>query len=90
MNTETVTEKEKEVAALALLKSTGLGVLNAAQLVCAVVNRLRLCADGVTPGADETRGLGDIITRCEAIIDAGLHALAMRERTVSFAEAGWA
>ena len=90
MNTETLTEKEKEVAALALLKSTGLGVLNAAQLVCAVVNRLRLCAGSTTPGAVETRGLGDIITRCETIIDEGLHSLAMRERTVSFAEAGWA
>lgn len=87
MNAEITTERtQEEAAAVMLLKSTGIGVLAAAQVVCAVVARLR--RGGYI--AEVSVGGGQVIMQCENIVDAGLQALAMRERTVSFAEAGWA
>ena len=87
MNAEITTERtQEEAAAVMLLKSTGIGVLAAAQVVCAVVARLR--RGGYI--AEASVGGGQVIMQCENIVDAGLQALDMRERTVSFAEAGWA
>ena len=87
MNAEITTERtQEEAAAVTLLKSTGIGVLVAAQVVCAVVARLR--RGGYI--AEASVGGGQVIMQCENIVDAGLQALSMRERTVSFAEAGWA
>ncbi len=80
------------MAAVVLLRSTGVGVLEAAQVGCAVVARLRqkgYLSDYSVARASETPALGRIIIQCETLIDEGMQSLAQRERTVSLAEAGW-
>ena len=81
---------KEEIAAIALLKSTGLGVLGAAQVVCGVVARLRQKGILSSDAGVSRAGLEQFIIQCEAIIDEGVHSMAMRESTVSLSVAGWA
>lgn len=86
MNTgQNTTVTADESAALVLLKSTGLGVLGAAQLVATVVTRLR---ETWRHNTDATQSKATL-TRCMQIIDYGIEAEQAREQTVSFEEAGW-
>lgn len=75
----------EESAALVLLKSTGLGVLEAAQLAATVSARIRTIAkrEEVTPE------LGIALGKCLEIVELGIAAAKTREQTVSFEEAGW-
>lgn len=92
MNTEQRNSiTEEQAAALVLLKSTGLEVLQAAQLVAAVVARVEAAAElpatrGRAPQAKGKR----LVPRCMEIVELGLAAKAARENTVSLEEAGWA
>ena len=89
----TTEQYEKDAAALTLLKSTGMDVLEAAQVACAVVARLRqkgYLSDCVGAYPAETLGGGHVVTLCMEVINAGVETLAAREQTVSLAEAGWA
>ncbi|MBE6420275.1 MAG: hypothetical protein E7031_09110 [Akkermansiaceae bacterium] len=83
--------RDIEIAALTLLKSTGLSVLNAAQLAAAVVARVRQAKAGTeeTPQDAERRETG-LKARCMEAVELGLEAMAAREQTVSLEEAGWA
>ena len=74
----------EESAALVLLKSTGLGVLGAAQLAATVTARIRTMA----AQEDVTPELGVALAKCLEIIELGIAAAKTRERTVSFEEAG--
>lgn len=62
----------EELAALELLRSTGAGLLEAAQVACAAL-----------------RANAGEYERTMKCIEAGVEALALRERTCSLAEAGW-
>lgn len=84
--------RRRELAALELLRSTGIDVLEAAQVACAVVARLR--RKGYLSGcgeacACETQALG-ALEQSSHIIDLGIAALEQRENTCTLAEAGWA
>ena len=82
MNTKqsnSITEEQR--AALVLLKSTGLGVLHAAQLVAAVVARIE---------GSSKRSKRTLVPRCLEIVELGIEAKEAREHTVSLEEAGWA
>ena len=74
----------EESAALVLLRSTGLGVLGAAQLAATVSARIR------TIEAEEksTPKLGVALAKCLEVVELGIAAVEARARTVSFEEAG--
>lgn len=80
-----------EITAITLLRSTGLSILNAAQLAAAVVARVRMAKADTeeTPQDTERRETG-LMARCMEAVELGLEAMAAREQTVSLAEAGWA
>ena len=87
-----VPQRQKEQAALELLRSTGIDILEAAQVACTVVSRLRrkgglaTCADAhatVTPALET-------LEQCRHILELGIEAQEQRERTCTLAEAGWA
>lgn len=81
--------KEEEIAAITLLKNSGVNLLTAAQIAHAVIVRLR--RNSLITNDDKTFEKRDnLITHCEYIIEAGIQTLALRERTVSLEEAGWA
>ncbi len=77
--------RRREQAALELLRSTGVDILEAAQVACAVVARLR--RKGYLSGEGEALG---VLEQCSHILDLGIEAQDQRERTCTLAEAGWA
>ncbi len=68
---------------MSLLKSTGLGVLGAAQLAATVITHLREVSTK-TSSCDIT------LTHCLQIFEYGIEAEQAREQTVSLKTAGWA
>lgn len=82
----------REVAALELLRSTGIDILKAAQIACAVVERLR--QKGSPAGSAGTCASEapepDFLAQSSHIIELGIAAKEQRERTCTLAEAGWA
>lgn len=69
---------QEELAALTLLRSSGVGVLAAAQVAGAVIARMSCRA---------VPAVGNLLTQCLQVVDEGMHAIAMREKTVPFEEA---
>ncbi len=91
MNTGHNTKTEEDAAALVLLRSTGLGVLEAAQVITALVRRIGEAALPIYEAEQEGAGGGKgLMRRCMEIVEWGVEAAEARERTVSFEEAGWA
>ena len=89
-----VLEMSEELAALELLKSTGVDVLEAAQVACAAVRAARLRQKGnlsvyAEARASETPALG-VIQCCMQMIELGAKELEKQEHTVSFETAVWA
>ena len=80
-----MSRRRREQAALELLRSTGIDVLEAAQVACAVVARLR--RKGYLSGEGESLGP---LEQCCRMLDLGIEAQEQRERTCTLAEAGWA
>ncbi len=77
----------EELAALELLRSTGVGVLEAAQVACAAVRVVRL--QKTSPRQAETSALG-VVQCCMRMIEAGEKELERQEHTVDFETAVWA
>lgn len=83
--------REEEIAAIALLRDSGISILAAAQIAHAVVARFESSgAAGSATTKEAGRKETNVFTWCMKIIDSGIEAVAQRERTVSLAEAGWA
>lgn len=79
------------MAAVALLRSTGISVLTAAQVACAVVTRFKTSRPTASTHTMRTENKNThLLTWCMKIIDSGIAFIAQREQTVSLAEAGWA
>ncbi len=70
----------EEIAALELLKSTGVPVIDAAQVACATVQMAKL----------REASASEITERVQQVLYAGLKMLEQQEHTVTLQEAAWA
>ncbi|MBQ7022107.1 MAG: hypothetical protein IJN29_00895 [Akkermansia sp.] len=80
----------EELAALELLKSTGVSILEAAQAACAAVRAAQLCQKGTlrnTAASSEEMGIVETVQR---LLDSGVAMLERREHSVALQVAAWA
>jgi len=79
----------EELAALELLKSTGVSILEAAQAACAAVRAAQLCQKGTlrnTAASSEEMGIVETVQR---VLDSGVAVLERREHSVALQVAAW-